>query len=155
MNFEVLCFIQMRVSVLNKHLLFEGLTSIPYAGAEIFIFLRYNTAPSFSVLVVCMRSTSLPAPVTGTPLGLMSILHCPNHNDSFKDGVAAKFKPKRGKSKEKKQFFLNIHCLAQITPLFYYKVFYYKIISMQFCNIKISYLNMPYDILSEMFKLKL
>ena len=37
---------------------------------------------------------------------------------------------------------------------FYYKIFYYKIISMYFCNITISYSSIPYDILGEIFKLK-
>ena len=43
---------------------------------------------------------------------------------------------------------------GQGLPLFYYKIFYYKIISMSFCNITISYWSTPYDILGEMFKLK-
>ena len=33
--------------------------------------------------------------------------------------------------------------------------FYYKIISMEFCNITISHSSTPYGILGEMFKLKL
>ena len=41
----------------------------------------------------------------------------------------------------------NIQGLAQITPLFYY-----KIISMSFCNITISHSSAPQDILGEMFK---
>ena len=45
--------------------------------------------------------------------------------------------------------------LAQIAPLLYYKLFSYKIISMQFCNITISQSSSPYDILGKMFKLKL
>ena len=42
---------------------------------------------------------------------------------------------------------------AQIMPPFYYKIFYHKVISMSFYNI--SYLSTPYDILDEIFKLKL
>ena len=38
---------------------------------------------------------------------------------------------------------------------FYYEIFYYKIISMYFCNITISHSSTPYDIVGEMFKLKL
>ena len=45
--------------------------------------------------------------------------------------------------------------LAQIMSLFYYKIFYYKIISVQFCNITISHSSTSYDILGEMFKIKL
>ena len=45
---------------------------------------------------------------------------------------------------------INIQVPAQITPLVYYKT-----ISMQFCNITISHSSTPYDILGEMFKLKL
>ena len=37
---------------------------------------------------------------------------------------------------------------------FYYKIFYYKIISMSFCNITISHPSTLYDILGEVFKLK-
>ena len=50
---------------------------------------------------------------------------------------------------------IKILGLAQITPLFYYKIFYYKIITMLFCNITISYSSTPYDTLGEMFKWKL
>ena len=39
--------------------------------------------------------------------------------------------------------------------LFKYNIFYYKIMSMSFCNITISYSSKPYVILGEMFKLKL
>ena len=43
---------------------------------------------------------------------------------------------------------------AQIMPHFYYKIFfYYKTISMSFCNITILHSSAPYDILGEMFKL--
>ena len=38
---------------------------------------------------------------------------------------------------------------------FYYKNFYFKIISMYFCNITISHSSTPYDIVGEMFKIKL
>ena len=44
---------------------------------------------------------------------------------------------------------------AQITSLFYYKLFYFKVISMSFCNITISHSSTPCDILGEMFKWKL
>ena len=43
---------------------------------------------------------------------------------------------------------------GQITPLFNYKNLYYKIISMQLCNITISHSSTPYDTLGAMFKLK-
>ena len=51
--------------------------------------------------------------------------------------------------------YVNGHGPAQIMPLFNDKILYYKIISMWFCNITISYSSTPYDILGEMFKLKL
>ena len=44
----------------------------------------------------------------------------------------------------------KIQCPSQIISLFYY-----KIISMWFCNVTISLSSTPYDILGEMFKLKL
>ena len=37
--------------------------------------------------------------------------------------------------------------------LFYYKIYYYKIISMSFCNITLAHSSIPNDILGEMFKL--
>ena len=40
------------------------------------------------------------------------------------------------------------------TP-FCYRIFYYEIISMWFCNVTTSHSSTPYDILGEMFKLKL
>ena len=43
---------------------------------------------------------------------------------------------------------------AQKCP-FYYKIFYHKTISMWFCSITISYSSPPYDMLGELFKLKL
>ena len=49
---------------------------------------------------------------------------------------------------------LNTGSGTNNTP-FYYKIFYYKIISMLFCNITISLSSTPYDILGKMFKLKL
>ena len=39
---------------------------------------------------------------------------------------------------------------AQVTP-----PFYYKIISMEFCNMTVSHSSTPYDILGEMFRVKL
>ena len=38
---------------------------------------------------------------------------------------------------------------------FYYKIFYYQIISMSFCNITISHSSTPHGIVGEMFTLKL
>ena len=57
--------------------------------------------------------------------------------------------------KEKKYIYIHIQGPAQVTPLFYCKIFYYKIIGMQFCNIRISHSSTPYGILGEMFKVKL
>ena len=48
---------------------------------------------------------------------------------------------------------MYIQFLAQIMPLFNYKIIYYKIISMSFCSITISHSSTPYDISGEMFKL--
>ena len=39
--------------------------------------------------------------------------------------------------------------------LFYYKIFFYKITNMPFCNIAISHSSTPYDTVGKMFKLKL
>ena len=49
----------------------------------------------------------------------------------------------------------TVWCPAQVTPLFHYNIFYYKIISMWFCDITISHSSIPYSILGEVFKLKL
>ena len=38
---------------------------------------------------------------------------------------------------------------------FYYKIFFYKITNMPFCNIAISHSSTPYDTVGKMFKLKL
>ena len=56
----------------------------------------------------------------------------------------------RKKEMRKKSMQKYTQGLAQITPSFYY-----KIISMLFCNIKISHSSTPYGILGDMFKLKL
>ena len=51
--------------------------------------------------------------------------------------------------------FSNIQGPAQIMPLFDYKLFYYEIVSVSFCDMTTSHSSTPYDISGEMFKWKL
>ena len=50
---------------------------------------------------------------------------------------------------------INTGSGTNYAPSYYIKIFYYKIISTYLYNITISYSSIPYDILLEMFKLKL
>ena len=46
----------------------------------------------------------------------------------------------------------NTQGRAHGTPLFYYQIFYHKVISMSFCNITTSRSSTPDDILGEVFR---